>query len=236
VEVAKAYLPVSTQVVTQELAQALSLPTGTQGVRITQVHPGSAASAAGLKVGDVISKLDDLEVEASQTEDTDVFATMIRQYKIGGWARIALLRRETTGWKSRVIGVKLPRAPKQDRELASYRDDSFGITLRSVTYTDRLRQDANAGEDGALVTGVEEGSWAALAGLAEGDIIRSIDGTPVKDMEAARTRLRALEKARSRRTVLFVSRGVRTLFVELQTDWSLPPAPVVKTAQEKTNK
>jgi hypothetical protein len=33
--------------------------------------------------------------------------------------------------------------------------------------------------------------------------------------------------------VFFVSRGVRTLFVELQTDWSLPPAPVVKAAQEK---
>jgi serine protease Do len=233
IEVAKAYLPVSTQVVTQELAQALSLPATTQGVRITQVHPGSAATAAGLKVGDVITKLDDLEVEASQAEDTDVFGTMIRQYKIGSWARIALLRREGNAWKPRLIGVKLPRAPRQERELASYHDDNFGITLRSVTYIDRLRKEADPDEDGALVTAVDEGSWAALAGLAEGDIMRSIDGVPVKGMEAARARLRALEKARSRRSVFFVSRGVHTLFVELQTDWSLPPAPAVKTAQQK---
>jgi S1-C subfamily serine protease len=135
-----------------------------------------------------------------------------------------------------LIGVKLPRAPKQERELASYRDDNFGITLRSVTYIDRLRKEADPDEEGALVTGVDEGSWAALAGLAESDIIRSIDGVAVKDMESARARLRQLEKERSRRTLLFVSRGVRTLFVELQTDWSLPPAPVVKTAQEKTGK
>jgi S1-C subfamily serine protease len=83
------------------------------------------------------------------------------------------------------------------------------------------------------VTGVDEGSWAALAGLAESDIIRSIDGVAVKDMESARARLRQLEKERPRRSVFFVSRGVHTLFVEMQTDWSLPPAPVVKTAQQK---
>ncbi len=69
--------------------------------------------------------------------------------------------------------------------------------------------------------------------LAASQVIRSIDGVAVKDMEAARARLRDLEKARSRRTVFFVSRGVHTLFVELQTDWSLPPAPAVKTAQQK---
>jgi S1-C subfamily serine protease len=45
------------------------------------------------------------------------------------------------------------------------------------------------------VTEVDEGSWAALAGLAEGDIIRSIDGVAVKDMEAARARLREFGKS-----------------------------------------
>jgi serine protease Do len=233
VEVAKAYLPVSTQVVTQELAQALGLRAGTQGVRITQVHPGTAATAAGLKVGDIITKLDDIEVEASQAEDTDVFNTMIRQYKIGGWARIALLRREGNAWKPRLIGVKLPRAPKQERELASYRDDNFGITLRSVTYIDRLRKEADPDEEGALVTGVDEGSWAALAGLAESDIIRSIDGVPVKDMESARARLRQLEKERPRRSVFFEVARVQHLVRRLQTDLVSAPAPVVKTAQQK---
>lgn len=237
VEVAKAYLPVSTQVVTSELVQILGLPARTQGVRVTQVHPDSAASAAGLKVGDIITKLDSLEIEASQPEDTDVFPTMIRQYKIGGWMKVALLRKETvngkTAWKPKALSVKLPRAPKEERELAIYRDDNFGISLRDVTYTDRLRKSANKGEQGALVTGVDQGSWASLAGLAEGDIIRRIGDNEVKGMADARTRLRELEKLRSRRAVFFVSRGVHTLFVEMQTDWSLPAATVIKTAESK---
>lgn len=236
VEVAKAYLPASTQVVTVELGQVLGLPAGTQGVRITQVHPATAATAAGFRVGDVITKLDGLEIEASQLEDTDVFAGMLRQYKIGGWAKLTVLRREKVGlktlWKPRVIALKLPRAPKQERELAVYRDDNFGLSLRSVTYSDRLSGDAAPGEQGAMVTAVDEGSWAALAGLAEGDIIRRIDASTVTSMETARTKLSELEKQRARRSVFFVTRGVHTLFVELQTDWSLPPAPApaVKTA------
>lgn len=253
VEVAKAYLPASTQVVTAELVHMLGLPAGTQGVRLTQVFPGTAATAAGLRVGDIITRLDGQDVEASQLEDTDVFAGMLRQYKIGGWAKIGILRREPaavkgvagkagarkpgvprtgakTVWKPRVIALKLPRAPKQDRELATFRDDNFGLALRSVTENDRLRGDADKGEQGALVTAVDDGSWAALAGLAEGDILRRIDTTPVTSMETARAKLRELEKQRVRRTVFFVSRGVHTLFVELQTDWSLPPAPAAKPA------
>src|SRR5690606_24744140 len=65
VEVAKPFFPASTQVVTQPLATALKLPAGTQGVRITQIHPGSAASTSGLQIGDILLELDRMPIEAS---------------------------------------------------------------------------------------------------------------------------------------------------------------------------
>ena len=226
VEVAKPWLPVSTQVLTRPVAAALRLPATTQGVRITQVHSGSVAETAGLKVGDIITKVDGIAVEASQPEDTEVFPEMIRQYKIGTPAKLLILREG----KPVTITVKLPQSPKPERELATYHDENFGLTLRSVTYWDRVRREAGPNETGALVTDVAKGSWAALANLAVGDIIQRIDGTPVTSMESARTRLRGLEHERPRHAVFFVSRGMHTVFVEVQTDWSLPPTPRVKPA------
>lgn len=229
VEVAKPFFPASTQVVTEPLVKALKLPDGTQGVRITQVYKDSAASQVGLQVGDIMTKVDDSPIEASAAEDEDVFPAMIRQYKINTWAQLLVLRKNGSGkWVRMLKKIKLPQAPTSERELQTYNDQNFGITFRSITYMDRIKGKASPGETGVMVTAVEEGSWAALAGLEEGHVIRSIDGTPVATMEAARAKLKALEKARPRWVTFFVSGGLHTGYVEIQTDWSLPPTLKVK--------
>jgi serine protease Do len=228
VEVAKPFFPASTQVVTPPLVTALKLPAGTQGVRLTQIYPHSAASDAGLQVGDVLLKIDGAPIEASAAEDDDVFPAMIRQYKIGTTAQLLVLRRGGNGaWVRMLKKVKLPQAPKSERELQTYHDDNFGMTLRSITYMDRIKGNAAPTENGVMVTAVEDGSWAALAGLQEGHVIRSIDGVAVNTMEAARAKLKSLEAARPKWTVFFVSGGLHTGYVEVQTDWSLPATPKV---------
>ena len=85
-ETRKAWVPVSVQVLTPQLAEKLGLA-GRTGVRVTRVLGGSAA-AAGLRVGDIITKIDDDAVEASQPSDEDLFATMVRQYKIGSTVKL----------------------------------------------------------------------------------------------------------------------------------------------------
>ena len=230
-EVAKAYFPISTQVVTPLLAQSLKLPPGTQGVRITRVHPEGAAQKAGFKVGDIITRLDTDKVEASQPEDNEVFDAMVRQYRIGTSVRVWLIR----NGKAQMIPITLPRAPKQERELSVYRDENFGIALRDVTYNDRLKGDAKRDADGAKVTNVQSGSWGALAGLKQGDIITQIDGTTVKNTDQARAKLSALEKSRARDVVFFVTRGVSTLYVEAQTDWSVEDSTKIAESTAKEN-
>ena len=46
----------------------------------------------GSKVGDVITALDGNPLEASQPSDADLFATLIRQYKIGSTAKLTIVR------------------------------------------------------------------------------------------------------------------------------------------------
>ncbi len=78
----KPWASVATQVLTEDLADALQLK-GKHGVRIIEAFKDKAAEKAGIKVGDIITAVDDTAVEASQPEDREVFATMIRQYDIG---------------------------------------------------------------------------------------------------------------------------------------------------------
>ncbi|MBC8103265.1 MAG: PDZ domain-containing protein [Cytophagales bacterium] len=229
VTVPKAWLPVKVQVVTSNLAKALGLPEETKGVRVTQVFSGTAAGdASALKVGDILTRIDDIPIEASQPEDADVFSSLIRQYKIGTTAKLSVLRNA----KPQTISVVLARGPKQERELARYTDDDFGMTIRSVSYEDRARRGAGPDENGALVVGVTRGSWAALAGLQGGDIIHRIAETPIADMEGAKAKLLALKKQKAETVPFFVGRGVHTRFVELKTDYGLDaPPPVAKTSR-----
>ena len=223
VEVATTFFPASTQVLTPTLAKALKLPASTQGVRLTQLYPNSAAQLAGLQIGDIVTKLDGMPIETEAEEDEDVFPAMIRQYQIGSTVELTVLRQSAgANWnKPQIKKLKLPQAPKGERELQTYRDEDFGITLRAITYMDRIRGAASPSEAGVMVTSVEEGSWAALAGLQPGHVIRSIDGQNVQSMEAARTKLKALVKQRPKRVTIFVSTGIHTAFIEVQTDWSL---------------
>ena len=202
--------------------KALGLPPRTTGVRVTQVYTGTAAGdTTPLKIGDILTRIDDIPIEASQPEDAQTFTSLIRQYKIGTVAKIKLLR----GGNPELVSVTLTRGPREERELPRFTEDGFGITLRSVSYKDRANKDAGPAEQGAIVVGVTKGSWAALAGLQSGDIIHSIAGTPIKDVEDAKARLAALKAAKQKAVPLFVARGIHTLYLEVLTDFSLDATP-----------
>jgi S1-C subfamily serine protease len=74
-------------------------------------------------------------------------------------------------------------------------------------------------QDGALVTGVESGGWAALAHMAVGDIVLAVDGQAIASATALEERMKKLAAARPARVVFFVRRGPQTLFLELEPAW-----------------
>jgi S1-C subfamily serine protease len=70
---------------------------------------------------------------------------------------------------------------------------------------------------GVLVEAVREGGWAALAHLADGDILLAIDGDPVADVADVQKKMERIAAAKPSAVVLQVRRGIRTFFVEMQT-------------------
>jgi serine protease Do len=219
-EARKAWLPVDTQVLTPDIAEALAVK-GKGGVRVTQVYPGSTAEQAGLKVGDLLFRVDGEPIRAVQPEDVEVLPAMIRPYRVG--ARVKL-----EGWRAGAplaLEAELAPSPLSTRELVEYRDRSFEFAARDLTPLDRLHGSMERDQAGALVTRVEGGGWAALAHLAVGDVVLAVDGEKVADAAALGAHMRRLAAQRPLRVVFFVLRGVQTLFVELEPAW---PAPAGK--------
>jgi len=200
------------QVLTRELADKLGVA-GRTGVRVTRVLGEGAAT--GLQVGDIITAIDGTPVQASQPSDADLFATMIRQYRIGSTAELSIHR----GAEDRTLPVTLAASPRLPREMKKYEDRDFEFRVRDIAAADRTAAGLPEGQPGVLVEAVREGGWAALSHLADGDVILAIDGEPVADVTAVQQRMERIAREKPASVVMKVRRGIRTFFVELQTGW-----------------
>ncbi len=210
----KAWLPVTTQVLTEDLAKALEL--GRQkGVRITQVYKDHSAEEAGLKAGDILTKLDGDKINISRPEEAEVFTEMIRQYKIGSEVTFDVLR---DGEKLK-IPVTLESPLKSSNELKRYKDEYFEFTVRELAFQDRTGKKLDDQLEGVLVERVEPSGWASLGRLFGDDVLISINGWPTPDVSTVKTLLTEAKEKKTKRLVFFVKRGIHSRYLELEPRW-----------------
>ncbi len=210
----KAWIGIDTQVISADLAEALAIP-GAKGVRITQIYPGSNAEKAGLKIGDLILKLDGAVISASRPEDSDVFTALIRQYKIG--TEVTLSGRRDTQDLS--LKLTLETSPEASTELDSHECKPLEFNARDIAKSDRISDKLPDDLQGVLITEVKNSGWAALGGLVNGDILMSIDDKATDSIKTLKTQLEELEKSKRSPFVLFVKRGITTRYIELEPTW-----------------
>ncbi|MEO5916117.1 MAG: PDZ domain-containing protein [Luteolibacter sp.] len=212
--VKKAWIGIDTQVISADLAEALGIK-GSKGVRVTQVHSASNAEKAGLKTGDLLLKLDGTVIPTSRPEESDVFASLIRQYKIGTEVTLSVRR----GTEALDIKVPLDASPEGTSELDSYDSETLEFNSRDIGQADRVSEKLPEDFKGVLITAVTPAGWAALGGLSAGDMIVSMDGKPVESIDALKPILADVEKNRRSPIVLFVRRGITTRYIELEPSW-----------------
>ncbi len=210
----KAWIGLDTQVISSDLAEALGIP-GAKGVRITQIHPGANADKAGLKNGDLLLKLDGTVIPTSRPEDSDVFSSLIRQYKIGTEVTFNVRR----GKEDLTIKVPLEASPEGLSELATHECKPLEFNSRDIGQADRVEQKLSSDFKGVLINNIAPAGWAALGGLSSGDLLISIDGKPTDSIESLKSVLDDLEKNRRSPFVFFVRRGHSTRYIELEPTW-----------------
>ena len=204
-----------TQVLTTDLAEALGIA-GTKGVRITSVYPGRAAEKAGLKVGDLVLKVDGMEIEASHPKDADLFPTMLRQMRIGQAIKLSILRDD----KPQTLDMKLEAPPKDADRMKTWEDIELEFTARNLAFRDRHEKKLDDDVSGVLITKVEPGGMAALGGLRVKDLLLKVQDSEMSRVDDLEDVIQQLRQEKPRRISFFVQRGIFTRFLEIEPDWT----------------
>ena len=179
--VQRAQLGVFFDRVPEALAEALDVPRG--AAQVTDVIDGAAADRAGLREGDIITRIDGVTLR-----DYNQLRTIIANKRPGDVVDIDVVR----DGSPRVVTVELGaraddpvsdnRNRDADREPEESTMDQLGLTLSDLTPALLQRMDIEAAGDveGVLIAQVASGSAAAReADLRRGDIITEVDRTPV---------------------------------------------------------
>ena len=166
-----------------EMQKAAMLAGKHQGIMLTSIAPDSPAAMASLRVGDVILKVDDKDIKSA-----DDFTWWLEQAGPSSLVEFTVVRPDKPAEEP--VNVKL--SWKLDRSFAFDFENRVGpfqgfSLLEEGIETIRLKQlvASQLGMTaGLLVVYVEPSTAASEAGLQAGDVIQSINGTPVSTFRA----------------------------------------------------
>jgi len=196
-KVAHSRLGVEVQTLDQSLANSFKL-TSPNGALVAKVVPDSAAAEAGIKVGDVI-----LKFNGASIVDAGSLSQRVGVATPGEKATIEIWRDGKTLDLTATIGNAATLASADDSS-GDPSQAKLGLALRPLSPEERQQ----AGVPGGLVVEDAQGR-AAEAGIQQGDVVLSVDGTPVQSV----AQLRKMVKDHDKQIALLIQRGDARLFV-----------------------
>jgi len=196
-KVAHSLLGVEVQTLDQSLANSFKL-TSPNGALVAKVAPDSAADRAGIKVGDVILKFDGAPIV-----DAGQLSARVGAAAPGDKATLEIWRDGRTQSMTATIG-NAAAGTSADAGNAASAPARLGLALRPLSPEERRQ----AGVSGGLVVEDAEGR-AAEAGIQQGDVVLSVDGTPVQSV----SQMRKMVQEHDKQIALLIQRGGARLFV-----------------------
>ena len=193
-----ARLGVTIQDLNQSLADSFGLKRP-DGALVANVAPDSAAAAAGLKSGDVITAVDGHPVVRSGE-----LSSLIGMSAPGEKVKLEVWRDHA----SRELQAKLGSADTQGTQVASadggVQPGQLGLSMRPLTSEERKEAKI---DQGLVIENVAGPS--AKAGIQPGDVLLAINGKPVQSIEQVKLVLQGKPKS----VALLVQRDGDKIFV-----------------------
>jgi len=206
-KVTHGYMGIGISDVTPENEKFFNVSDAT-GAVVTQVEADSPAAKAGLKVGDVITKLDGQKVS-----DAGELQVEVGQKGPGTTIKLEVIR----DGKNTTIPVTLEAMGSRDKEGNEVGENEhdkihWGLGLADMTPDLRQQLQAPGFVHGAVIEQVQPGSSADNAGLQRGDVIVQVDRHDVQSAADVQRALGSVPKGKDA-LILVWSNGGNTFRV-----------------------
>ena len=184
-KVSRGWLGVSIQELDQSTRDAFGLKPETRGVLVGDVFKDQPADKAGIKRGDVITKID-----GKPTETINQLRNQVAALHPGRTVPVELLRNNKrvtvrvniTARDESEAGKPSANQPEESQQQPSDTPQIAGIRVGAITK--ELRERLNLGKNfqGVVITEVAPASQAAQEGLRPNDLILEVNRKPVKSV------------------------------------------------------
>jgi len=189
-KVTRAWLGVSITTLRED-ADYRDLAVGVEdGVVVRQFIPGGPAENSDLELADVITSVD-----GSRVKSADELKRELRLKKAGDSVTLGLMR----NGEAREIKVETGELPDEFTAVSRMRRSErkpeaetkaklLGMTVQKIT-PDLAKRFETKGEEGVIVTAIENDSAAAEKGITPGDIVTRINSAPVDSVASFKAAL-----------------------------------------------
>lgn len=217
-KVVRGYLGVAAQEISPQMAQAMGLPAdnpATDGALVAAVSPGSPAFRAGIKPGDVITK-----VNSDVVKNPGDLAADIANVDPGHDTSITYMR----GGKSDTLSVAvttMPANPDASFQVGGNAQPStpapghagLGLTLAPLTPDTRSQLNLPTSASGAVIVQVKPNSAADMAGIQAGDLLVGVGPANITSPDQAVSAIDSAKKSGAPAVALRIIRQGQALFV-----------------------
>ena len=180
------YLGITMNDVTPENSSFFNVPDAT-GAIVSQVTPGSPASSAGLKHGDVLR-----ELNGKKIVNGSVLQVAVSQVAPGSTVSLNILRDGKPETLKVTVGeYKATKTEEASNGGSSENKGKLGLAVDNLSSDVRQQLRIPENVKGAVIQNVRPGSPADDAGLAPGNVILEINRKPVEDAQNFVSQVRA---------------------------------------------
>lgn len=196
-KVTRGRLGIAVQEVDQSLAESFKLPKP-EGALVNSVEQGGPAAKAGLQPGDVILQIGDARIDRSGD-----LPEQVAEIKPGTTVPLHIIRQGKPTTLSVTVGAAKDMKVASN-EKAAPDQGRLGLAVRPLQPEEKRQ----SGLPGGLVV-MDVGGPSAKVGIQPGDVILSLNGTPVSSVQELRT----LVDRAGKHVALLVQRDDTKIFV-----------------------
>jgi serine protease Do len=219
-KIARGYLGVTISSITDDMAASLNLPNHA-GAYVTEVVPGGPSDKGGIKVGDIVTKLNGQPVK-----DNTELTRRVALARVGDVLHLDVLR----AGKPMALEVKSGVRPSEE-ELAA-RDGGgtehvapttpnvantavLGLNVAPIDAASRQRYSLGSVASGVVITGIVPHTEAAKKGFRPGDVVVMADGHALSSVEDFASDVNAVKASGRPSVLLLIQRDGRNIPVPI---------------------